>query len=209
MGLREDFLAKLAELKVSAEARQAALVSGRPARVINAEELAKGHPKVSAEAGFHATAYETRLSSCFGWTWLIFTSVHCVASFMVAQAHWWHYFLFGLFYVPFFLVGFAFSIARYRVILTDAEVTVLWRVLPYLGWTWTLPVGDEVKVSLAFRGSESNDKPVEAIVVSSLGKDIDFGAFLPLDVKEHLAAAIRYYYEGDSAPFVEERGDRR
>jgi hypothetical protein len=209
MGLREDFLAKLAELKVSAEARQAALVSGRPARVINAEELAKGHPKVSAEAGFHATAYETRLSSCFGWTWLIFTSVHCVASFMVAQAHWWHYFLFGLFYVPFFLVGFAFSIARYRVILTDAEVTVLWRVLPYLGWTWTLPVGDEVKVSLAFRGSESNDEPVEAIVVSSLGKDIDFGAFLPLDVKEHLAAAIRYYYEGDSAPFVEERGDRR
>ena len=106
-------------------------------------------------------------------------------------------------------MGFAFTVARYRVILTDTEVAVRWRILPYLGWTWTLPVGEEVKVSLAFRGSESNDKPVEAIVVSSSGKEINFGAFLPLDVKEHLAAAIRYYYEGDSAPFIEERADRR
>lgn len=216
MGLREDFLAKLAALKLSAEARQAALVSGRPAQVINAEELAKGHPKVSAEVGFQATVYETRLGGCFGWFWLIFTSVHCVAMFyglsrgsvkvnhqLVAHAAWWHYCLLALFYVPFFLVGFAFSIARYRVILTDTAVTVRWRILPYLGWTWILPVGEEVKVSLAFRGSESNDKPAEAIVVSSLGKDIDFGAFLPLDVKEHLAAAIRYYYEGDQAPFIE------
>jgi hypothetical protein len=110
-----------------------------------------------------------------------------------------------LFYVPFFLVGFAFTIARYRVELTDDLLTVRWRILPYVGWTWRLPVGDEVKVTLAYRGSSENDKPVEAIIVSSEGKDIDFGAFLANDVKDFLAGAIRHYYAGDdvaTAPFV-------
>lgn len=218
MGIREDFLAKLAALKLSAEAKQAALVSGRPARTMTAAELACGHPKVSVEAGFQSTVYQTRLGSCFGWFWLIFTCVHCAAMFYglahgsvkmnkvpVPHAAWWHYFGLAAFYVPFFLVGFAFTIARYRVELSDGQVLVRWRILPYVGWTWVLPVGEEVKVTLAFRGSESNDKPAEAIVVASQGKEIDFGAFLPLDVKEHLAGAIRYYYageEGDVAPFV-------
>ncbi|MEY4307532.1 MAG: hypothetical protein RJA95_900 [Verrucomicrobiota bacterium] len=218
MGIREDLLAKLAALKRSAEAQKAALRAGRPAKALTAAELARGHPKVSVDVGFQSTVYGTRLGGCFGWCWLIFTCVHCVAMFyglsrgsvkvsgtLVAHPAWWHYLVLALFYVPFFLVGFAFTVARYRVILTDASVVVRWRILPYVGWTWTLPVGEVVDVSLAYRGSRQNDKPSEAIVVSSQGKDIDFGAFLAPDVKEHLAAAIRYYYageEGESAPFI-------
>jgi hypothetical protein len=218
MGIREDFLAKLAAMKQSSAAREAKLLAGRPAKVLSDAELMKGHPKVSVETGFQATAYETRLGGCFGWFWLVFTCVHCVAMFyglaggsvkmggtVVAHAAWWHYLVLALFYVPFFLVGFAFTIARYRVELTDDLLTVRWRILPYVGWTWRLPVGDEVKVTLAYRGSSENDKPVEAIIVSSEGKDIDFGAFLANDVKDFLAGAIRHYYAGDdvaTAPFV-------
>jgi hypothetical protein len=218
MGIREDFLAKLAAMKQSSAAREAKLLAGRQAKVLSDAELMKGHPKVSVETGFQATAYETRLGGCFGWFWLVFTCVHCVAMFyglaggsvkmggtVVAHAAWWHYLVLALFYVPFFLVGFAFTIARYRVELTDDLLTVRWRILPYVGWTWRLPVGDEVKVTLAYRGSSENDKPVEAIIVSSEGKDIDFGAFLANDVKGFLAGAIRHYYAGDdvaTAPFV-------
>jgi hypothetical protein len=218
MGIRDDFLAKLAALKKSATARNAALLAGRPAKALTAEELAKGHPKVSVGAGFQATVYETRMGGCFGWFWLTFTSVHCVAMFyglshgsvkmnktLVEHASWWHYLGLALFYVPFFLVGFAFTVALYRIELTDGQIIVRWRILPYVGWTWSLPVGDEVKVTLAYRGSSENGKPSAAIVVASEGKDIDFGAFLADDVKEFLAGAIRYYYgseEGTSAPFI-------
>jgi hypothetical protein len=127
---------------------------------------------------------------------------------MVTQPDWWHFALLTLFYVPFFLVGFAFTLARYRVTLSDAAVVVRWRILPYLGWTWTLPVGDDVVVRLAFRGSKQNKKPVESVVVASLGKEHHFGAFLPEDVKEHLAGLIQDYYgppasSGESAvPFI-------
>ena len=218
MGIREDFLAKLAALKESAKARNATPLAGRPAKTLSAEELTMGHPKISVLSGFQATIYETRMGGCFGWFWLTFTSVHCVAMFyglfrgsvkvnsaLIAQAAWWQYLGLALFYVPFFLVGFAFTVARYRVELTDDMVVVRWRILPYIGWTWCLPVGDEAKVSLADRGSSENDKPSVAIVVASQGKDIDFGAFLADDVKEFLAGAIRYYYageEGATVPFV-------
>jgi hypothetical protein len=218
MGLREDFLAKLAALKQSAATREAALAAGRPAKVLTAGELAKGHPKVSADVGFRATVYETRLGSCFGWFWLVFTVVHCVVMFYglshgsvkmskvpVSHAAWWHYLVLALFYVPFFLVGFAFTLSRYRIELTAGQVLVRWRVLPCVGWTWVLPVGGEAKVSLAYRGSRQNNKPSEAIVIASQGKDIDFGAFLADDVKEYLAGAIRHYYAGDegaTAPFI-------
>ena len=109
--------------------------------------------------------------------------------------------------MPFFLVGCAFTVARDRVPLSDAAVGARWRILPYLGWTWTLPVGDGVAVTLAFRGSSENKKPVESIVVASLGKETHFGAFLPADVKEFLAGAIRHYYgepatEAVSTPFI-------
>jgi hypothetical protein len=222
MGLREDFLAKFALLKKAAEARNATLTAGRPANVLTAEELTQGHPKVSVTNDFQGVSYGVRLSTGFGWFWLIFTCVHCIALFygmsqgsvkmngrMVAQPDWWHFALLALFYVPFFLVGFAFTLARYRVTLNDEAVVVRWRILPYLGWTWTLPVGEDVVVRLAFRGSRENKKPVESVVIMSLGKETHFGAFLPADVKERLAGLIRHYYgdaptvdAGSAAPFI-------
>ena len=219
MGLREDFLAKFARLKAEAEARQASMAAGREAKLLTDEEVARGHPKVKVESDFQGVSYGVRLGTWFGWFWLIFTCVHCVALFygmsqgsvkmngrMVTQPDWWHFALLALFYVPFFLVGFAFTVARYRVTLSDVAVVVRWRIMPYLGWTWTLPVGEDVVVRLAFRGSSENKKPVESVVIMSLGKEIHFGAFLPEDVKEHLAGLIRHYY-GDAPsaePFVVE-----
>lgn len=221
MGLRDDFLAKFALLKAAADARNAALTDGRPAKVLSAEELAQGHPKVSATNDFQGVSYGVRLGTAFGWFWLIFTCVHCVALFygmsqgsvkmngrMIEQPDWWHFALLALFYVPFFLVGFAFTIARYRVTLNDEAVVVRWRILPYLGMTWRLPVGDDVTVRLAFRGSKQNKKPLESVVVASLGREHHFGAFLPEDVKERLAGLIQDYYgapasyEGSAAPFI-------
>ena len=214
MGLREEFLAKFARLKAEADARQAALEAGREAPTFSDEQVTRGHPKVSVVSNFQGVTYGVRLGTWFGWFWLIFTCVHCVALFygmsqgsvkmngrMVEQPDWWHFALLALFYVPFFLVGFAFTVARYQVTLADDLFTVRWRILPYLGWTWKLPVGDTVKVCLAFRGSRENKKPVESVVIASLGKETHFGAFLPAEVKEHLAGLIRHYY-GD-APTVE------
>jgi hypothetical protein len=221
MGLREDFLAKFAILKAAADARNASLTAGRPAKVLTAEELTQGHPKVSVTKDFQGVSYGVRLSTGFGWLWLIFTCVHCAALFygmsrgsvkmdgrMIERSEWWQFALLALFYVPFFLVGFAFALARYRVTLSDDKVVVRWRILPYVGMTWTLPVGDDVVVRLAFRGSKQNKKPVEAVVVASLGQERHFGAFLPEDVKEHLAGLIQDYYgapassaEG-AAPFI-------
>jgi len=212
MGIREDFLAKFARLKAAAEARNAAIIEGRAPKPLTDEEVARGHPKVSASTDFQGVSYGVRLGTWFGWFWLIFTCVHCIALFyglsqgsvkmngrMVAQPDWWHFALLALFYVPFFLVGFAFTLARYRVTLSDDKVVVRWRVLPYVGMTWTLPVGEDVVVRLAFRGSKQNKKPVESVVVASLGKERHFGAFLPEDVKEHLAGLIRDYYGAPAA----------
>ena len=208
-------------MKEELDARLAAMAAGREAKALSDEEVARGHPKVKVESDFQGVTYGVRLGTWFGWFWLIFTCVHCIALFygmsqgsvkmngrMVAQPEWWHFALLTLFYVPFFLVGFAFTLARYRVTLSDAAVVVRWRILPYLGWTWTLPVGDDVVVRLAFRGLKQNKKPVESVVVASLGKEHHFGAFLPEDVKEHLAGLIQDYYgppasSGESAvPFI-------
>lgn len=224
MGLREEFLAKFARLKAELAARQAAMAAGREAKVLSDEEVARGHPEVSVESDFQGVSYGVRLRTWFGWFWLIFTCVHCAALFyglsrgslqmngrMVEQPDWWHFALLALFYVPFFLVGFAFTVARYQVTLTDDLVTVRWRILPYLGWTWRLPVGETVQVCLAFRGSRENKKPIESVVIASLGKETHFGAFLPADVKEHLAGLIRDYYgEGPAAePFLVSTEPRR
>jgi len=222
MGLIKHFGSRLTRMKEEVDARQAALALGRDAKVLSDEEVAQGHPKVSVVSDFQGVSYGVRLGTWFGWFWLIFTCVHCVALFygmsrgsvkmngrLVAQPEWWYFALLALFYVPFFLVGFAFTLARYRLTLTDALVTLRWRILPCLGWTWTLPAGDAVKVALAFRGSRENKKPVDAVVVASQGKEIHFGAFLPEDVKEHLGGLIRHYYgeapsadAESAAPFI-------
>ncbi|MFM7741952.1 MAG: hypothetical protein ACKO8X_00425 [Verrucomicrobiota bacterium] len=222
MGLREEFLAKFARLKAAAEARQAAMAAGRDAPALTDEQVARGHPKVSVESGLQGVSYGVRLGTWFGWFWLVFTCVHCVALFYglsqgslkmngrtVAYPEWWHFALLAFFYVPFFLVGFGFTVARYRLTLTDGHVSFRFRILPYVGWTSTLPAGDAVKVTLAYRGSKQNKRPVDSVVVASQGKEIHFGAFLPDDVKERLAGLIRHYYgeppsadAGSAAPFI-------
>ena len=220
MGLIKDLGAKLARMKEEADARNVALHAGRPAKALTEEELAKGHPKVTSSIDLLGVSYGVRLGTWFGWIWLAFTCLHGAFMFaglsggtvkmngtLIAQADWGHFLSLSLIYVPFLLIGLAFSVARYRVTLSDAAFVVRWRVLPYLGWTWTLPVGEEVAVTLAFRGSSENEKPVESIVITSLGKETHFGAFLPVDVKEFLAGAIRHYYGEPAAgevstPFI-------
>ena len=222
MGLLKDLETKLVSIKKLADARNATLHAGRPAKALTAEELAKGHPKVTSSIDFQGVGYGVRLGTWFGWIWLAFTCVHGAFMFaglsggtvkmngiLITQPHWWDFLFLSLIYVPFLLIGLAFSLARYRVTLSDAAFVVRWRILPYLGWTWTLPVGDGVAVTLAFRGSSENKKPVESIVITSLGKETHFGAFLPVDIKEHLAGLIRNYYGdapsadvGSAAPFI-------
>ena len=171
-----------------------------------------GHPKVRRVVEGDVVSYETRMGSCFGWFWLLFTIVHCGFMFfgmsqgnvkvngrMVANPEWWYFALLALFYVPFFLVGFAFTISRYAVRLAPDRLRVRWRVLPGLGWTWELPVGAEVRVFQAYRGAKENKRPVMAIVVASQGQEIDFGSFLAKDIKAFLVAAIVDYY-GEPAP---------
>ncbi|MBM3825807.1 MAG: hypothetical protein FJ410_03690 [Verrucomicrobia bacterium] len=207
MGLREEFLAKFARLKAAAEARQAAVATGREAPVLSDEEVTRGHPKVLVETKNQGVAYGVRLGTWFGWFWLIFTCAHCVVFFymmsqgsvkmngrMVEHPDWWHFALLALFYVPFFLVGIAFTVARYRLTLTDELITVRLRILPYVGWTSTLAAGEAVKVTLDFRGSKRNNQPVDSVVVASQGREIHFGSFLAAEIKEHLAGLIRYYY---------------
>lgn len=222
MGLIKDLGAKFVRLKAAVEVKQAAMALGRAAKVLSDEEVSRGHPKVSAELGLRGVAYEVRLGTWFGWVWLVFTCVHCAALFcglsqgslkmngrMLGQPDWWHFALLALFYVPFFLIGFAFTIARYRLTLTDECVAVRWRILPYLGWNWTMAVGEVVEVLLAYRGYSRSRRPVDSVVIASQGEEIHFGAFLSDDVKEHLAGLIRHYYgdsptadAGSAAPFI-------
>lgn len=172
-----------------------------------------GHPKVRRTIEGEAITYETRLGSCFGWAWLVFTIFHCGFMFygmsqgnvklngrVVPNPDWWMFALLALFYVPFFVVGLALTVSRYSVRLTPAQLRVRWRFFPGLGWTWELATGADVVVRQAFRGAAENKRPVMAIVVTSQGQEIDFGNFLAKDVKAFLVAAIRDYYGEAPAP---------
>lgn len=172
-----------------------------------------GHPKVRRTIDGEAITYETRLGSCFGWIWLIFTIGHFGFMFyawsqgnvmmnrrVVPNPDWWMFALLGLFYVPFFVVGLALTVSRYSVRLTPERLRVRWRFFPGLGWTWELATGADVVVRQAYRGAKMNKRPVMAIVVSSQGETIDFGNFLAKDIKAFLVAAIRDYYGEAPAP---------
>lgn len=174
-----------------------------------------GHPKVRRTIDGEAITYETRLGSCFGWIWLIFTIGHFGFMFygmsqgsvsvkmngrVVPNPDWWIFALLGLFYVPFFFVGLALTVSRYSVRLTPERLRVRWRFFPGLGWTWELATGADVVVRQAYRGAKENSRPVMAIVVSSQGETIDFGNFLAKDIKAFLVAAIRDYYGEAPAP---------
>jgi hypothetical protein len=209
----DSLRAWFAQKKAAAEGRMAAERDGRLVEAWDPVELAKGCPGVRTEAGLQGVAHTVRSGSWFGWVWLAFTVVHCFFMFkgfsagkvrvngaLVADPSAWHFLLLGLFYVPFFLVGFAFTLARYKVILGPDKIQVRWRLLPFIGWTWDLTTGEQVEVRLAHRGAKSNKQPVDAIVVSSQGREVDFGAFLDEKKKAYLAAAIRDYYDANGSP---------
>jgi hypothetical protein len=181
-----------------------------------AEVVAAGHARVSREVDGQNIIYRTRLSTGFGWFWLIFTVVHCGFMFrglslgqvkvnhqLVPHAFWWHYALMALFYTPFFLVGFSLTLGSYRILLEEKQISVRWRCLPFVGWTWKLVAGDDLRVRLAYRGASSNHTPLKAIVVSSQNQEFNFGSFIREDVKRFLAAAIHDYYGDPVNPTTE------
>lgn len=176
------------------------------------------HPKVTQRIEGAEQVYVTRQGSWFGWFWLAFTTVHCGFMFyglaqgafrvngeLVADPSVWHFLGLAAFYSIFFAVGFAFTLSRYTVRLADSQVTVRYRLFPFVGWTWRLAVGEIIRVALAFRGARENNSAVNAVVLASDGKEISFGSFLAKDVKEYLAGSIDGFYNGaagESADFI-------
>lgn len=165
----------------------------------DAAHVAKGHPGVRVTPEGFTVVYQTRLGTVFGWIWLSFTSILLGLILLgLARGPGSRLELLGVlaFGLPFLLIGLAFTVATYRVRLAEDLVEVRWRIVGPIGWTWRLPAGEVVSVRMQARGAESNGRPELAVVVASQGKDIDFGAFLPMDRKAYLAAAIRNYYRG-------------
>ena len=180
---------------------------GEKAPVLTDVQVTAGHPKVSVESGFQGLSYGARVSTKFGWLWMTLATAILILMLystakgvvringqLVVEPYWWHYLQLIAFYVPFLLIGFAFTMSRYRVTLADDRITVRWRIIPFIGWTWSLAVGNQVTVKLAYNGTEINGKPVPAVVIASDGKEISFGSMLKDDVKEYLAGAIQHYY---------------
>ncbi len=199
---------------------RSAVAPGMSAVRPSSEAFAKGSRKVDVEPLGEGVVYSAGQGSCFGWFWLIFTTTHCFFMFsglshgtvranhrVITNPTFMHFFLMGLFYVPFFFVGLAFTVSRFRVELQSDCIAVRWRVLPGVGWTWRLTVAGAVDAVLDYRGARVNKRPVRAVVLKSDGKEIAFGSFLSDDVKEYLAAAVVDYYHGDeptAAPFIPE-----
>ncbi len=169
------------------------------------------HAKVTERVEGAERVFVTRQGSWFGWIWLVFTIVHCGFMFyglahgtvrinrqLVTHPSVWHFLGLAAFYWLFFAVGFAFTLSRYTIRLADAQATVRYRLFPFVGWTWRLAVGESIRVSLAYRGARENGSAVNAVVLSSEGKEISFGSFLAKDVKQHLASAIDGFYNGET-----------
>jgi hypothetical protein len=207
MGLLERFQDKLIALKAQGRMRLKHQFEGEKAPVLTDAQVAAGHPKVSVESDFQGLSYGARVSTKFGWLWMsLATAFFVLMLYSVAQGvvringrlvtapEWWHYLQLTALYVPFLLIGFAFTMSRYRVTLTDDRITIRWRIIPFVGWTWGLAVGDQVTVKLAYNGTEINGKPVPAVVVTSQGGETSFGCMLKDDIKEYLAGAIQHYY---------------
>ena len=83
-----------------------------------------GHPKVRRVVEGDVVSYETRMGSCFGWFWLLFTIVHCAFMFygmsqgnvkvngrMVANPEWWYFALLALFLCLLCATALAFFLA--------------------------------------------------------------------------------------------------
>lgn len=170
---------------------------GPAASAISDRALAsEGHPKVTQRAEGNDLVLATRLSTTFGRIWLALSLVIFGGIFisMLSKPDAASFAVLGVFGGFFVLFGLAFSVGTYRIRLQSERVTVRWRILGPLGWTWTLAAGELVDVYLAYRGSDSNNRPELAVVIISDNKEISFGSFLSDDVKAVVAAVIRNYY---------------
>ena len=155
-----------------------------------------GHPKVTQRIEGNDLVLGTRLSTTFGRVWLTLSLVIFGGIFisLLSKPDAASFAVVGVFGGFFVLFGLAFSVGTYRIRLQSERVTVRWRILGPLGWTWTLKAGELVDVFLAYRGADSNNRPELAVVIISDNKEISFGSFLSDDVKAVLAAMIRNYY---------------
>lgn len=165
----------------------------------DAARLVRGHPRVTVKSEGSATVYQTRLGTTFGKIWLALCAVIIGGCLVMALMPGRSVSVADrlvpvVLSAPMLLVGLVFTRTTYRVRLSDDEVEVRLRVLGPIGMAWRLRVGERVDAFLAFRGVSSNDQPEKALVVASGGREISFGNLLPMDRKEHLAAAIRDYY---------------
>jgi hypothetical protein len=91
----------------------------------------------------------------------------------------------------------------YELIFSDEALVVRRHVFRRLESEWRLPVGDEVRVGLAYRGVRARYRGASggsfaqlSIVVSSGQAEIVFGADLEHAERARLAILINYHYNG-------------
>lgn len=116
----------------------------------------------------------------------------------------WHHAIFLGIPTLFSLPGLVMLRLRRRIILSSRSLVTELRTVPGLGWTTRLEVSGPVTAFLAHRGAELNGRAVDAVVVSSGGKEISFGSFMEEGLKEYLVAVIADHYGAGepSAPFL-------
>lgn len=117
----------------------------------------------------------------------------------------WHHALFLGIPVLFTLPGLAMLRVRRRIILSSRSLVTELRTIPGLGWTTRLEVSGPVTAFLAHRGAKMNGRPVDAVVVSSGGREASFGSFMSEDLKAYLVAVIADHYgtsEEAASPFI-------
>lgn len=184
------------------------------------ELLSGGHPKVAAEqSGDEVVLLVRSGGGLFAWIWtgasLLLLGVFAAAVLLGAELHIngrlirepgpEHYAVFLLVPALFALGGGATLAARRRITLSPSSVRSELLLLPRVGWSERLAVTGPVNPFLAHRGASMNNRPVEAVVVSSGGEEISFGSFMGEDLKAYLVAVIADYYGTDDpagAPFI-------
>ncbi|MFM9015933.1 MAG: hypothetical protein ACKOLZ_00225, partial [Verrucomicrobiota bacterium] len=183
------------------------------------ELLAAGHPKVTADQSGRTVVLHVRSGGglvariWFGVSLLllaIFAAIVFSGAEMrvngrlIKEPGPEHYALILLLPALFTLAGVAMLALRRRLTLTPDQVRSEILLPAGLGWSERLAVHGPASAFLAFRGAKVNGRAVDAVVVSSGGKEISFGSFMEEGLKEYLVAVIADHYGAGepSAPFL-------